>query len=419
MNGLDGLRSTLDTHGAALDDSGLTARAVAVQHRIAGVRRRRRAAVAGGAAVVLAVAAGVALLPGPDGPDPVSRIVVGVEAPAELTSLDHTYAFERVVEGDGSTAVAALPASDQPRLVTWATSGDDDEVAVRVRGADSYTSTMADFTDFVVLPPGDPQRVRVEAAQGKAGLAVYELTDARPPGITQDGVTFRRQVADRILVDALVGERGDADISLDVTTPAGRVAYATLCVAGPDGARIRVGRGDGYTESGCNDGSAFDPGRRATTSADLPATDEPTRVWVVDERGTPVSDPDIQLAVGVYVATPGLESAARQRVPELVEQGGHRWRLREVTPAPEGARTFGVDAEGPGPQLAVLLSAGEFKQARPVVGGVETSWLSTSAGSPASWVLGQVTGSAEVTVSLHGEVADGAQFAFALYERAD
>lgn len=417
MTGIDELRRTLDDRATRVSDTDVVSRTAGVHYRIGVVRRRRRAAVAASAVAVLAVAAGVALLPESDGPDAADRTVVGVEAPAQMTSLDYTYGFDRVVEGDGGFAVVKLDASDEPRLVSWATSGDDDEVTVREFGAEPLTSTSADFSDFVFVPPGDTV-VRVKAASGRVGLAVYELTDDRPEGITEDGITFRQQVENRTLIDAVVGERGDSDVSLDVATPAGGLGYAVYCVGAPAGALLRVGHGEGYVETSCNE-AAFDPGLDAVEVEDLPAMDVPVRAWIVDREGRAVEDPAIRLGVGVYAVTPDPEASTRQLVPARLEVGGHRWRVDQITEGIAGDRTIRTRATGAGPQLAVLLTAGRFESARPVIDGTELGWLGIEMPSPTRWEIGQVSEGGEVSVSLHGAVDDDVLLTLVTYVRAD
>jgi hypothetical protein len=372
--------------------------------------------VAGGAAAVVAIAGGIALLPDAEHPDAADRTVVGVEAPREMTSLDYTYEFDRVVEGEGGTAVVSLEASDEPRLVSWATSGDNDEVRVNQRGAQPLTIGAADFTDFVFVHPGDSGRVGVTAAGGEVGLAVYELADRAPAGFTHDGITFRQQVENRSLVDALVGEQGDNDLSLPVSTPAGGVGYATFCVGGPEDARLRVGIGQEYVESDCNDGSTFDPGLNSFEIPRSPVSDAPVRAWVVDEEGRPVDDPDLRLGPGVYTVTPDQRRAAGQTVPELVEQDGHRWRLAAVQQT--GRPTLTVRASEGGPQLVSLLVSGRVNEVLLEIDGHGQGSDANHTGGPVGFGVGQVSRGAEISVSLRG-AAEGVLLALVTYERDD
>jgi hypothetical protein len=419
MTGIDELRRTLEQHATDVAESDVVSRTVGVHHRIDVVRRRRRAAVATGAVAALAIAGGVALLPGSDDPDAAAqRTVVGVEAPARMTSLDYTYGFDRVVEGDGRTAVVELAPSDEPRLVSWATSGDNDEVTVR-SDAGEVRASSPDFSDFVLVEPGSTEEVRVRADAGSVGLAVYELTDDAPAGFTEDGVTFRQHVEDRTLVDAAVGDLGDSDLSLEVSTPAGGVAYSELCVGAPEGARLRVGRGaDGHVESDCNAASRFDPGVNASEFPNLPASDEPVRVWVVDEQGNPIDDPNIRLGIGVYVVNPGNPSGAGQDVPGVVEQDGHRWRLEKLHTTEVGA-TMSARLPADGPRLVTFLVSGDTDEVTPLVDGEGTGFSYTNgSGGPASFGMGQLDPGSLVTIPLDGAPA-GLSAALAVYKRGD
>jgi len=416
MTSIDELRRTLETHATDVGESDVVTRTAAVHHRVAVVRRRRRAAVAGGAAAVLAVAAGVARLPESEGPDPANRTVVGVEAPAQMRSLDYTYAFDRAIEGDGVTAVVKLEASDEPRLVSWATEGDNDDVRVNQRGYEPLTIGQADFTDFVLVHPGEPDRVAVTAVEGEVGLAVYELTDAAPEGVTDDGITFREQVENRTLVDAEVGELGDSDISLPVSMPSGGVGFATFCVGGPEDARFRVGVGKEHVELSCDDASTFDPGLNSFELTRSPAGDDPVRAWVVDRAGRAIDDPDLRLGVGVYRVTPDQRRVADQPVPELIEEDGHRWRLDAVHESDRPTVTARTSEHGP--QLVSLLVPGDVVEALVDIEGRPTSTDANHTGGPVGFGLGQVSAGSRISVSLSG-TTEGFETALVTYERDD
>jgi len=413
MTSIDELRRTLETHASDVGESDVVSRAAGVHHRVDVVRRRRRAAGAAGAAAVVAVAA--ALLPDSGGPEPASRIVVGVEAPSRMMSLDYTYAFDRAVEGDGATAVVKLEASDAPRLVSWATAGNNDEVRVNRRGFEPLTVGAADFTDFVLVHPGEPDRVAVTAVEGEVGLAVYELTDAAPEGVTDDGITFREQVEDRTLVDAEVGELGESDISLPVSMPSGGVAFATFCVGGPEDARFRVGVGEEHVELSCDDASAFDPGLNSFELDRSPAGNARVRAWVVDGSGRAIDDPGLQLGVGVYRITPDQRRVAGQPVPELIEEDGHRWRLDAVHESDRQPLTARASEDGP--QFVSLLVPGNVVEALVSIEGRVPSTDANHTGGPVAFGLGQVSAGSRISVSFSGTT--DVVTALVTYERDD
>ena len=425
MTGIDELRSTLDAHATDLPQVDVATRAASVHHRVAVVRRRRRAAVVGGAAAVLAVAAGVSLLPGGDsGPQPADRRVAGEPAPAELDSLGYTYAFDNAVEGTDGKARLDLAAVDGARLVTWATSGDDQRVRVRALDGQPLAYDVGDFGDYVLVPPGEPATVvvdRVDPAGGEVGLAVYAVTDDVPPGVTDDGITYRRTVADRTLVDAVIGRPGQAEIELEVAAPGGLLGYADLCVGAPRGAWLDLDLGrEGGFETSCTGASTFDPGQAMTTTRATPGEGTIRLRLTQGPDGPLVDDPGVRLGIGLYQVPPGGERAAGQRAPLVVEEAGHRWELSRVVESRPGETTLRTSADqGTAPQLAHLLMVGRTGLVVPKVDGVEQTTFSSRVGGVSSGGIGLVSPGAEIRVGLQREVGNDAQVAIALYDLAD
>ncbi len=427
MTSIDELRSTLTSHTDHLPQVDTASRLTAVHGRIAGVRRRRRAAVAGGAAAVLAVVAGVALLPTSDsdsGPLPADRRSVGERAPAELTALGYTYALDIAVEGTEGMARLDLDAEESPRLVTWATSGDDQRVDVRTVDGPATSYDVGDFTDHVLVPPGEPVKVRVDRldpAAGDVGLAVYAITDDAPPGVTVDGITFRRTVADRTLVDAVIGRPGRAELELEVSPPAGLQGYADLCVGAPEGSWLSVELGgEGGFETSCTGTSTFDPGGSVATT--MAAADEgPIRLRLTQGPDGPlVEDPDVRLGIGLYQVPPGGDRVAGQRPALVVEEAGHRWELSRVVESQPGDTALTTTADpGTEPQLARLLLTGRTGLVVPKIDGRKGTEFSNQVGGPSSGGLGLVGPGGRVHVGLQRTVGDDARMAIALYDRAD
>jgi hypothetical protein len=335
MSTLDDLRTTLDRHASGLPDDHLSVRTGAVRERVRVVRRRRRAGVAGALAVVLATVGGVVLGLG-GGDRPGDRELAGSTAPATLQSLGYTYSFERGVEGSGSATVR-LAASDRPRLVSWATSGRD---RVLVDGPyDRHDAVSGDFADFQLVPEGDPATVKVTVdGVGTVGLAVYELTDAAPPGVTVDGITYRDQVGDQRLVGAAIGRAGETTTSTRVQIVPGHVRVKYLCGAASGNVYVHLeiaGEEQGALGgSGACDRSALDPGASGTftnlrltefgaVGDTVPVT---VRLTVGDRaRAFPVDDPDARVGFGLY------RSGQRVRVAGglqdvVVEEGGHTYQ---------------------------------------------------------------------------------------------
>ena len=205
MTGIDELRRTLEVHARSVHDDAVPGRADAARTRAPQARRQRiaghrlghrRGGAGGGRAVVLAQ-------PGPAGPR--GPVLNGHEAPATLKSLGYTYRYVRGVEGtDEHAARIGLGAAAAPRLVTWAADGE----SVRVTGTEGRVlgTEATEFGDFVLLPAHSDGAYRVRGEN--AALAVYELTDQAPPGVTVDGITFRDRVGSDRLVAAEIGEPG-------------------------------------------------------------------------------------------------------------------------------------------------------------------------------------------------------------------
>ncbi len=424
MTSIDELRSTLESHTDHLPQVDTVTRVAAVHHRIAGVRRRRRAVVAGAAASVLAVVGGVALLPSGDSdPVPADRRVAGEPAPAELASLGYTYAFDRAIAGTDGRARVDLAPSDTSRLVTWATSGDDQRVRVRSLDGQPLAYDVADFSDYVLVPPGEPTKVvvdRVDAA-GDVGLAVYAVTEDAPSGVTVDGITYRRTVADRTLVDAAIGQPGQAEIALDVTSPEGILGYADLCTGAPEDAWLNVDIGDegGYGTS-CTGDSTFDPGSSMMTTRSTPGTGTIRLRLTQGIDGPLVEDPDVRLGIGLYQVPAGGVRAAGQRPAPVVEEAGHRWELNTVVESRVGDTSLTTTADrGTEPQLAILLLDGRTGLVVPKVDGVAKTAFSSRVGGVSSGGIGLVGPGARVRVGLQRNVGDDAQMAIVLYDRAD
>ena len=170
MNGINDLRDTLERHADSVVDDRAHERHTDVHRRVRSARRRRRDVVAGVAAAALAVVGVVTLLPDGDGapPEPTHE-VVGAPAPDELTALGYRYAFTTSVDGEDGRAVVKLEGSPKPRLVTWATSTDDQRARVQVDVEPPLAYDVPDFGDWVEIPAGVSAKVMVN-------------TDGREPG---------------------------------------------------------------------------------------------------------------------------------------------------------------------------------------------------------------------------------------------
>jgi hypothetical protein len=422
MNGIDDLRRTLDEHAADLVDHDVSVRRGAVHKRIAVARRRRRTAGASvAAAIVIAAVAGAVLLPNGDhAPEPAGRLV-GVEVPPELTALGYTYEYSEGLEGEDGRAAVRLEASDRPRLVSWATSGDDDRVRVTEPLQDEAVPRESpDFMGWVYVPAGTDQTVRVTARSGRPGVAVYTLGDERPDGVTAGGVTFRRWLGSQHsqhLLDAAVGEPGESELTVPVTADGPGIAFYYFCSGGPEGGRVDVYvGGDGPIEEygPCRDAIPVDGAEARQRSLPTSAGEEATvRIVVRDANGDVVDDPDIRVGVGVYGESRNPISI--DGAPEYVEMNGHRWQLEEM--AVEGAdrRSYFTEApEDRGVVLAIIRS--EVRDAT-IEFGTDGDIRSEGGGGAVTELLGpgQRTGYRVVD----GDLTEGDRFQIAFYVIAD
>jgi hypothetical protein len=424
MNSLDDLRATLDRHAGDLDEVAVgPVRAAAVRHRVRAVRRRRRAAVAGGAVAVLAVVGGVAALPDPAGPDAEpAATVVGVRPPAELTSLGFTYAFSEGVDGEDGTAVLRLPASDEPRLVSWATSGDDDVVRISAgSGAAPITYTDADFAGWTVVAEGARTTVRAtvaDPAAGDPGLAVYTLTDKRPAGVTKDGVTFRQQTADGTLIDAVVGDPGQNEVTVSGVTGAEGVGYSYYCAGGPPDAVLNIAYDDrpALEVGGCDDTVQVDPAARGGSStATRPGEQVVRTLYVTDGSDGPrvVSD-ELRLGIGMYDLSPygGVDDFMAPRF----EHDGHLWGRTEIVAGRAADGRLVATAPDDGSAVLALAEAATAAGEIEIAFEGDPSRFVTNFGG-GTWQL--VSPGDRVTVTSTGASSPDAPLRVAFYERLD
>jgi hypothetical protein len=357
MSTIDDLRGTLDRHAADLDDHALHARRAAVRERIRVVRRRRRAALGGAAAVVVGAVALTFSLPGAQQAPVADRTLAGHLAPVTMSSLGYTYTFAQGRQGEGRAEVHLAP-SEQPRLVSWATSGPDDEVTLRGADEQPRTVTADDFGDFVLVPPQRDGTVTV-TGEGTVALAVYDLSGAAP-GDTRDGITFRDDVAGQRLLGDAIGDPGEARIGFDLSADAGALPISYLCSGGPNDAwlHISVNGGEVVQGGGCYD-SLFDPAGRGGITSHLDAGEARAvhvRMWVTHgQKGDVVEDPDLRIAVAAYAPAPSVSRLAGWPVEPTAEWDGHLWRLVDTRAGAPGARE--VEVHGvEGQETLVVMS---------------------------------------------------------------
>jgi hypothetical protein len=335
MNTLTDLRRTLDLHAADVADPASVARTTAVHHRIAAVRRRRRSVAVG--AVALAVVAGVSVATWTRASDdalPAAPVVLGQQAPTTIDSLGYTYRTDGHGESFGRSGSISVSTSSRPLLVSWTTDGAG---AVRLTLPDRSVvhSSVSDFEDFVVIPPGVDGDLEVSVDRGRVGLASYDVTGTAPPGYTSAGLTYRSSVAGTSLLTARIAERGQAVLHASYVAPGGWVSVHEMCSGLPKHAVVNVslnGRGR-VSGTSCDSAGTFDPGAGGDASfpVDQPGELVHVRMWVSagyrDATPLPASAvPDLRLGVGVYGPL-HQQRVGGYTVPTSLERGGHTYRL--------------------------------------------------------------------------------------------
>ena len=367
MPTIDDLRSTLGMNAHSWYDDGLAARASAVHGRIGKVRNRRRAAVVAGTAAAAAGVVAVAALPSSSPPPaPADRMLVGLEAPATMTSLGYTYDFATGSEGATRASVTIGPDSG-PLLVSWATGGSDQHVTVKSPGGERHAAKAADFADFVAVSAGTSGRFVVNASGGDVALAVYELDPTQgPAGVTRDGITFREQVGTDTLLGAAFGEPGQAAVRVEVPMPAGELRSSYFCSGAPTGAHVHVafGRGSVAEATSCDD-PTFDPGGSADVGfprgvGGVAGESVIVRMWVTQgSNGPTYSSPNLRMGLGLYEAAASIEMNG-WTLPDSVEYQGHVWQhggaLYESTPGADTFDLFGGPREPD--RLALIMVRG-------------------------------------------------------------
>lgn len=369
MNTLDDLRTALAREAEAAPSGHHTDRVSAVRGRVAVHRRRQRAAAAFVAVAAIGTAGVVATMPDSER-TPVAAQVFGIDVPETMTSLGWTYELDdTVVEGDAQSVEVELPASDEPRLVSWATRGDDHVTVERSPGYEPYASQAPDFADFVLLHPGESTTVSIRGAEAGIALATYTLDlNDLPEGVGEGLSRFRTSVVDRDFLIARQGEVGQASVSVSLVGPADpdrSLSVRVTCEGAPAGSTVNVGvEGDvGSLQFGRCRGPEFDPAGNVDATFDpreFAGRDITLRAWLTDRDGQEVTQaPGVRLGLGAYHEdAPGL-SAFGHDFPRLMESDGHVWEMVDhvndlrggavlTLPSTGGAYLVTAGADGPG-----------------------------------------------------------------------
>lgn len=443
----DELRSVLHEHSDQVVDTGAHQRLQSVRGRVRQARRRRTTgmvgvAVAAAAAMVAVVVPGV--IDRDSAPSDAPGRLAGHTVPRTEVAAGYTYDYVRGVEGDADRPLRLrLPASDEPRLVMWASSAEGDaslRLSIQGLGRD-LVRQAGGFDSYELLSPHSAHRLVLrqdEAAAGdRVALAVFALSDERPAGVTKGGVTYREQILDDRLLDAVIGDPGEAVVRMKVTVPEGELRVSEMC-QGSD-----VALGTGYLvavsaagrevwSSSCDSRPTHDQGadgaslttelrRRGFGPGD--SVELEARLVHTDDEKTPVEGTDAVLGLGAYEESGETFLAAGWDLPERLEHEGHEWRrsfVGESEPG-QGLRNVTVTASDE-PLLLVTATNGLADGAGVwlVVDGEERGSRRYDAGPGAgSWgadsVLEPDRGH-EITFRVRRGLTDQTELAVVLYE---
>jgi len=437
------LRTLLDEHSNDIQDLPAVERLAAVRGRVRVVRRRRQAGLAGAAAAVVAVVGAAVFLPS-DGLDPAAqRELAGHTAPETFDSLGYTYAFVKGVEGDGK-AVLDLPESDQPMLVSWASSSGSG--GLRVPGdldgdggsPDTIAMGDADFGGFEYLDPQVSGKI-VATGDGEVAVAVYTRTDATPPGVSKDGVTFRDDRGGDSLLQAVIGDEGQSELTAQIAMPDRFLVMRKFCYGVPQGYQTNISVNGQVSSFGdCDDSKPLDgSGSAMTFSGGVPdghgSQVEPgdpvqIRMWLTRDNGdeedpspVAVEAPGVHLGLGLYEEAPAVATVGTWHLPAVWEQDGHRWQFAGVTSSTPGESSISTQVTaGDVPVLVVAMTAGQGSGAAEFFLDGEPG--SVNGGGPGGWqgveaIVRNARTVAELRV--HGEVGPHTVLGLATYQRID
>jgi hypothetical protein len=444
----DELRSVLHDHGDEAHNIDAPARIAAVHQRVTAVKRRR-AAVAGGGLVAAVAAVALAVVPGLTsqdiGPAGAPHELAGFEVPDTEVATGYTYEYVKGVETaatDGPLKLT-LPPSDEPRLVMWASSGDEDStVRLGLPDHDDIVRPAGDFDSYHhVYSQSGGYRISLRQtapdADDRIAVAVFELSDERPEGVTKHGVTFRAQQLDDRLLGATIGDPGQAEVTTEVTVPEGKLRVSELCFGVEGGVRSDYMvwfsvNGKQIWGSSCAEQAPIDVGTDGATIDDnlrrmgiAPGDTVELRATLVHEDhsdGKPIEGTDAVLGVAGYEVGGTTVEAAGWDLPKRLEFDGHEWVFSFLGESPAGARVHTADF-GPTDRPVVLVTAQNAlaNGARVLtrVDGVDSNFSDFYSGPDAgSWGADSVLepGRHEVTLEVRRGLTADTRLAIAFYE---
>ncbi len=189
-----------------------------------------------------------------------------------------------------------------------------------------YSLLAGDATHDLRLTDQDP------SADSQLAMAIYQLVDAPPPGVTNGTVTFRDRVLDRRLLGAAIGDPGQRLVSFELTVPRGPVSFHTGCYG--DGRAVMDVRVEGESVAGlgCAKQSFYDGYLGSESSGRGLLADAPPGSTVTvtlqarDADDEPLTDASgLVLALGVYSQPERTVEVGGWTLPTSQEWQGHEF----------------------------------------------------------------------------------------------
>jgi hypothetical protein len=212
-----------------------------------------------------------------------------------------------------------------------------------------------------------------------------------PHDYVRDVARFRSQVAGDTLREAMIGQAGQSsiEISAHVSGPAMTLRYFCVAATTPD-ANLEITI-EGLSRVGglnCHgDDAQAQIERQALpfpVSAVQPYRGRPVqlRAHLVDDKGTPITDPTARLGVGVY-QTGAYRTIGTIHVPERIEHNGYVYRLATLEHSPvRGSAGHELATPANTPFLVVYGDTGDSTI------GVDLDGINTPSGRDGSMIAG-------------------------------
>ena len=273
-------------------------------------------------------------------------------------------------------------------------------VAAAVAGAAAVVGAVAVAAGLVpgmvgtdrLQPIGPPiPAISTPGPQASPDGLPSRVPPINPHDYVRDVARFRGEVAGDTLREAMISQAGQSSIEITARVGGPVLTLRYFCVAStmPD-ANLEITI-EGLSRVGglnCHGDDAQAQIERLAlpfpVSAVQPNRGRPVqlRAHLVDDRGTPVTDPTARFGVGVY-ETGAYRSVGTIHVPERMEHNGYVYRLAKLEHSPvHGSAGHELATPANTPFLVVYGSSGDSTI------GVDLDGIATSSGRDGSMITG-------------------------------